>query len=204
MLCLEWQHRHTFSQQAETCASAPCLSSDIAPADLRRKAATLALTRKAVKHDWHILHDNPKNEVPPCRVKSRKPYNKDAQDILSGIPEDRLRRMHGSRKRGSRSGEKREDLSRKHWTTLNILRTGVGRYSTEHPWRSGDWRTVHHVSVASQNRHLTTSSTAAHCIDHHPKLPSSKLGHSPQHVSNRLNWESDTMTYERRSQQYKF
>ena len=29
----------------------------IAPAGLRRKAATLALTRKAVKHDWHIMHD---------------------------------------------------------------------------------------------------------------------------------------------------
>ena len=30
---------------------------EIAPAELRRKAATLALARKAVKHDWHILHD---------------------------------------------------------------------------------------------------------------------------------------------------
>ena len=29
----------------------------IAPAGLRRKAANLALARKAVKHDWHILHD---------------------------------------------------------------------------------------------------------------------------------------------------
>ena len=29
----------------------------IAPAVLWRKAATLALARKALKHDWHILHD---------------------------------------------------------------------------------------------------------------------------------------------------
>ena len=61
----------------------------IAPAGLRWKAATLALARKAVKHDWHILHDTTKNEVPPCRLKSRKPYNKEAQEMLSVIHEDR-------------------------------------------------------------------------------------------------------------------
>ena len=61
----------------------------IAPAGLRRKAATLALARKPVKHDWHILHDTTSNEVPPCRLKSRKPYNKEAQEMLSVIPEDR-------------------------------------------------------------------------------------------------------------------
>ena len=70
----------------------------IAPAGLRRKAATLALARKAVKHDWHILHDTTKNEVPPCRLKSRKPYNKEAQEMLSVM-------MHGLRQRGSRSGK---------------------------------------------------------------------------------------------------
>ena len=43
----------------------------IAPAGLRRKAATIVLARKAVKHDWRILHDTTKNEVPPCRLKSR-------------------------------------------------------------------------------------------------------------------------------------
>ena len=59
------------------------------PAGLMRKAATLALARKAVKRDWHILHDTTKNEVPPCRPKSRKPYNKEAQEMLSVIPEDR-------------------------------------------------------------------------------------------------------------------
>ena len=61
----------------------------IAPAGLRRKSPTLALARKAVKHDWHILHDTTKNEVPPCRLKSRKPYNKEAQEMLSVIPEGR-------------------------------------------------------------------------------------------------------------------
>ena len=94
--------------------------------------------------DWHILHDTTKNEVPPCRLMSRKPYNKDAQEMLSVIPEDRSKdawiaatwkqeweasgptRVH---RHVSDPGEgvKGEELSRKHWTTLNRLRTGVGR-----------------------------------------------------------------------------
>ena len=45
--------------------------------------------RKAVKHDWHILHDTTKYEVPQCRLKSRQPYNKEAQEMVSVIPEDR-------------------------------------------------------------------------------------------------------------------
>ena len=45
----------------------------IAPAGIRRKAATLTLAWKAVKHDWHIMHDTTQNEVPPCRLKSCKP-----------------------------------------------------------------------------------------------------------------------------------
>ena len=79
----------------------------IAPAGLRRKAATLALARKAVKHDWHILHDTTKNEVPPCRLKSRKPYNKEAHEMLSQYVACLRtgRRMYGLRQRGSRSGK---------------------------------------------------------------------------------------------------
>ena len=61
----------------------------IAPAGLRRKAATFALARKAMKHDWYILHGTTKKEVPLCRLKSRKPYNQDAQEILSVIHKDR-------------------------------------------------------------------------------------------------------------------
>ena len=103
------------------------------------------MARKAVAHDWHILHDTTKKEVPPCRLKSRKPYNKEAQEMLSVIPDDRSKdtwiaatwkqewetcgptRVH---RHISDPGEgvKGDYLSRKHWTTLNRLRTGVDRY----------------------------------------------------------------------------
>ena len=55
---------------------------------------------------------------------------------------------------------------------------------------------MRHVSVASQNIQLTTPSTAAHYIDHHPKLASSILGHWPEHGSNILIWIYETMIYE--------
>ncbi|KAJ8377727.1 hypothetical protein AAFF_G00254610 [Aldrovandia affinis] len=60
----------------------------IAPASLGRDAATLALARKAQKYDWHILHKATTTPAPPCRLKSRHPYNKAAQEMLQSIPED--------------------------------------------------------------------------------------------------------------------
>ena len=125
----------------------------ITPAGLRRKAATLALGRKAVKHDWHILRDTTKNEVPPCRLKSRKPYNKEAQEMLSVISQDRSKDAWLAatwKQEWEASGPTRvhrhvsdpgegvlgEELNRKHWTTLNRLRTGVGRYrASMKKWR---------------------------------------------------------------------
>ena len=114
----------------------------IPPAGLRRKASTLALARKAEKHDWHILHDTTNNEVPPCKLKSRKPYNKEDEEMLSDISEDRSKDAWIAQ-RGSRSGthpdppeyiatglRRRRQGRRhgsKHWTTPKRLRTGVGR-----------------------------------------------------------------------------
>ena len=77
--------------------------------------------------------------------------------MLSVIPEDRSK-VPGLRQRGSQQdweaigptrvhrhvsdpgeGVKREELSRKHWTTLNRLRTGVGRYrATMKKWGQAD------------------------------------------------------------------
>ncbi|KAL7395264.1 hypothetical protein ABVT39_013413 [Epinephelus coioides] len=53
----------------------------IAPASLRQDAATFALARKAQKYDWHIPHKATTTLAPPCRLKSRHPYNKVAQDL---------------------------------------------------------------------------------------------------------------------------
>ena len=59
----------------------------IAPAGLRRQAATLALARKAQQHDWHILHETTTRAAPPSRLKSRHPYNRTVQEMLGSIPE---------------------------------------------------------------------------------------------------------------------
>ena len=86
-----------------------------------------------------------------------------------------------------------------YWWFHNLAELRIlGSVGTKHRWRSGDWLTVRHVSVASQNRRLTASSTAAHYIDHHPKMASSKLGHWPEHGSNRLSYRSNTMIHERK------
>ncbi|KAL7383791.1 hypothetical protein ABVT39_017730, partial [Epinephelus coioides] len=117
----------------------------IAPASLRRDAATLALARKAQKYDWHILHKATTTPAPPCRLKSRHPYNKAAQELLQSIPEDLSRdawlaaswkqtwetagpsRIHRYIQDPG-GGVKGEDLPRHLWTLLNCLRTGVGRF----------------------------------------------------------------------------
>ena len=76
----------------------------IAPAGLRRKAATLASARKEVKTTGTSCTTRQRNKVPPCRLMSRKPYNKEAQEIqVSSLRTGRM--MRGLRNRGSRSGK---------------------------------------------------------------------------------------------------
>ena len=120
----------------------------IAPAGLRREAATLALARKAQKYDWHILHHTTITPAPPNRLKSRHPYNIAAQEMLNSTSEDisrdawlaaawkqewesagpsRIHRYIWDPGDGTIGGD---DLPRRQWTTLNRLRTGVGRFKT--------------------------------------------------------------------------
>ncbi|KAL7879144.1 hypothetical protein AOLI_G00101180 [Acnodon oligacanthus] len=54
----------------------------IAPASLRRDAATLTLARKTQKHDWHILYKATITSATPGRLESRHPYNKASQEML--------------------------------------------------------------------------------------------------------------------------
>ena len=156
------------------------LLAGIAPAGLRREAATLALARKAKEHDWHILHHTTTAELPRSRLKSRHPYNFVAQEMLRTIPEDlsteawlaaawkrqwesaRTTRMHRYI-HDPEGGIEGEDLPRRQWTLLNRLRTGVGRFKSSMR-KLG--RTEQRVSAGSRSRPLTTLSRPVPCINH--------------------------------------
>ena len=119
----------------------------IAPAGLRREAATLALARKARKHDWHILHNTTETAAPLSRLKSRHPYNKAAQELLRSTTEDLSKDgwlAAAWKQEWERAGPTQihhyildpgdgatgDDLPRRQWTLLNRLRTGVGRFKS--------------------------------------------------------------------------
>ena len=99
-----------------------------APVGLRRIAAILALVRKAVRHCWHILHDNDttQKEVPPCRLKSRQPYYRGSEDAECHVTSQRTgHMMHVLRQPGSRSGKHPDPLE--NILTYQIQLKGSGR-----------------------------------------------------------------------------
>ena len=116
---------------------------EIAPPALRREAATLVLGRRACQHD-HLLHDVMENSNHRKRLKSRRPLTHHAQQLLSSVsPQETVKhrtrarwaeswastntRLHKSLPTPSNSGQG-VGLSRRAWTRLNRLRTGVGRF----------------------------------------------------------------------------
>ena len=116
----------------------------IAPAAIRRDAATLALARKAQLSESHLLH-KAVTEIPHrTRLKSRRPFARQAQELLCSTPADTSKaswvkaRWRDQWKAAEPSRLHHfiedptdvpgQDLPRKEWTTLNRLRTGVGRF----------------------------------------------------------------------------
>ena len=116
---------------------------EIAPPALRREAATLVVGRRACQHD-HLLHDVVENSNHRKRLKSRRPLTHHAQQLVSSVPPQETgkhwtharwaeswasttTRLHKFIPTPSNSGQG-VGLSRRAWTRLNRLRTGVGRF----------------------------------------------------------------------------
>ena len=123
----------------------------IPPAELRRRAASLALVRRAMDPD-HLLHHAITREETQNRLKSRRPFATSGKDLLSTtLPNEtkthwiarmwsvewqpstsRLREYITSPSRSSPGS----DLPRQAWVKLNRLRTGVRRFNAD-MWRLG-------------------------------------------------------------------
>ena len=130
--------------------------------------------------DDHLLHDVIENSTHRKRLKSRRPLTHHAQQLVSSVPPQETvkhwtharwaeswasttTRLHQFMPTPSNSGQG-VGLSRRAWTRLNRLRTGVGRFganmlrwglSTSDCCDCGAEQTTYHI-------------TSGRCPTHHP------------------------------------
>ena len=162
------------------------ISAGIAHAGLMRSASYPRLGMEIGEiYDGHILHDTTKNEVTPCRLKSRKPY-KEAQEMVSGV---RSIRTHpstsphigpGGRCQGGRSVLRTMDDSKQtaNWgRSLKLIYEEVRSDRQCSMWVCEPEQTADHIISY---------------VDHHPKLMPSKLD---PHTRARLQQRVDNMIW---------
>lgn len=150
----------------------------IAPPALRRDSVTLALSSKALQSESHLLHGVVTVPPEPQRLKSRHPFSVHAHQLLNETKYGKSRDMwlkDAWNKWWKASTPTRlhqfvvnpdqqvlgSDLPRKQWSTLNRLRTGVGRFgSTMKKW---GLKETGHCECGHPDQ------TADHVINHCPK-----------------------------------
>ncbi|CAJ1077249.1 NAD kinase-like isoform X2 [Xyrichtys novacula] len=157
----------------------------IAPAGLRREAATLALARKAQRHDWHILHNTTTTAAPPSRLKSRLPDNKAEQEMLNSTSEDISRDafLAVSWTLSHPSIHSGRNLPQS-WATLSRLRTGLGRFKT--PMRK--WGMVDSAACECDDPEQTSHHKISTCPLYRPPSEASLFDLGPEMLA----WQHDT------------
>ena len=165
-------------------------------AKLRRRAASLALARRAMDPD-HLLHNTNTREETQPRLKSRRPFATSGKDLSTTLPNEtkahwiarmwsvewqlstsRLREYITSPSRSSPGS----DLPRQAWVKLNRLRTGVGRFNAD-MWRWGLSKRPAYDCGADQQ-------TANHIITECP------LYHPPNGLHGLIDVDADAATRE--------